>query len=248
MKKTPVIIIVLFFIGSNFLFAQNSLGLYQLKNNFNITEESNKITQPQLIETSGKKSTGLAILYSFVLPGMGELYAGDYSLGKYLTAADVLFWGATIGFNTYGKWQEDNYKSFAKSHGGVTYSGDDEDFYARVGSYMSVNSYNREQELNRNFQKVYNTDIYYWNWASNETRKEYRNMWTSSEQAYNNVRFAVGALILNRIVSIINAVRLVNKHNKSLINEQSWNINFGIDNSFSQNSGIKVNLIKAVSF
>jgi len=248
MKKSPVIILFLVFISYNFLFAQNFNSISQLKNNLKINEINNDIDLPNLVESSGKKSTGLAILYSLVLPGMGELYAGDYSLGKYLTAADVLFWGATIGFNTYGKWQEDNYKAFAKSHGGVTYSGDDQDFYARVGSYMSVNSYNREQELNRNFNKVYNTDIYYWNWTTNETRKEYRNMWTSSEQAYNNVRFAVGALILNRVVSIINAVRLVNKHNKNLATQQSWNINFGIDNSFSQNSGIKVNIIKAVSF
>ncbi len=248
MKISSVIIAVLFFITSGSLIAQNSNSLFELKNNINITEVNNSVAPPQLTETVGKKSTGLAILYSLVLPGMGELYAGDYSLGKYLTAADVLFWGATIGFNTYGKWQEDNYKSFAKSHGGVTYTGDDEDFYARVGSNMSVNSYNREQELNRNFGDVYNTDIYYWNWSTNETRKEYRNMWTSSEQAYNNVRFAVGALVLNRIVSIINAVRLVNKHNKSLNTQQSWNLNFGIDNSFAQNGGIKVNFVKALSF
>ncbi|HPN37628.1 MAG TPA: hypothetical protein PL041_04440 [Melioribacteraceae bacterium] len=248
MKKLSVIIAVLFFVGSNFVIAQNSKSLFELKNNINITEINNSVTPQQLNESTGKKSTALAILYSLVLPGMGELYAGDYSLGKYLTAADVVFWGATIGFNTYGKWQEDNYKSFAKSKGGVTYTGDDEDFFGRVGSYMSVNSYNREQELNRNFGKVYNPDTYYWNWNTNELRKEYRNMWTSSEQAYNNVRFAVGALILNRIVSVINAVRLVNKHNKNLNTEQTWNVNFGIDNSFTNNNGIKVNFVKALSF
>jgi hypothetical protein len=248
MKISPVIIAVLFLMFSVSLFAQNNNSLYELKNNITITESNNLITPPLLTENSGKKSTGLAILYSLVLPGMGELYAGDYSLGKYLTAADVVFWGAAIGFDTYGKWEEDNYKAFAKSKGGVTYTGSDEDFYARVGSYMSVNTFNREQELNRNFGDVYNTDVYYWNWNDNDTRKEYRNMWTSSEQAYNNVRFAVGALILNRIVSIINAVRLVNRHNKSINTQQSWNVNFGIENSFTQNSGIKVNFIKALSF
>ena len=55
-----------------------------------------------------KKNTGLAILYSALLPGMGELYAGDYSSGKYFTIADGVLWGGLIGVNAYAKNQEDN--------------------------------------------------------------------------------------------------------------------------------------------
>lgn len=245
MKRKTFITLSLFFINLIVLNAQEYNGIYEIKSKINITDINNyKIAMP--INTyEGKKSVGLAILYSVILPGMGELYAGDYSLGKYLTAADVVFWGATIGLNRYGKWQEDNYKAYAKSKGGVTYSGDDQDFYARVGSFMSVYSYNREKELNREFNKVYNTDVFYWEWKDNIMRKEYRNMWTSSEQAYNNVRFAVGALILNRIASVINAVRLVNKHNKNLSLEQSWNVNFSTENLNIGNSGIRINFIKS---
>lgn len=54
-------------------------------------------------------------------------------------------------------------------------------------------------------------------------------MWSSSEGAYNKVRFVVGALILNRIVSAINAVRLVSAYNKNLSQEVSWNIYFGVE-------------------
>ncbi len=243
MKRKTLIALCLFFVNLIILNAQETNGLYEIKSKINITELKSFKTAIPFNTSEGKKSVGLAILYSFILPGMGELYAGDYSLGKYLTAADVVFWGATIGFNTYGKWQEDNYKSYARSKGGVTYTGDDQDFYARIGSYMSVYSYNREKELNREFSKVYNTDVFYWNWKDNDMRKEYRNMWTSSEQAYNNVRFAVGALILNRIASVINAVRLVNKHNKNLKTEQSWNVNFSPENLFTGNSGIRINFV-----
>src|SRR5690606_26988785 len=68
---------------------------------------------------SGKKNTGLAILYSLLLPGMGELYAESYSSGMYFTIAEGVLWGTYIGMNAYGGWQEDKYKSFAVTKGGV---------------------------------------------------------------------------------------------------------------------------------
>jgi hypothetical protein len=39
-------------------------------------------------EIPGKKSAGLAALYSLVLPGMGELYAEGFSSGKYFLLAE----------------------------------------------------------------------------------------------------------------------------------------------------------------
>ncbi|MEJ2103128.1 MAG: hypothetical protein P8X47_00970 [Ignavibacteriaceae bacterium] len=52
-----------------------------------------------------KKSVGLGIIYSLLLPGMGELYAGDYNTGKYFTIADGVLWGTFIGMNVYSNWQ-----------------------------------------------------------------------------------------------------------------------------------------------
>ena len=52
-------------------------------------------------------------------------------------------------------------------------------------------------------------------------------MWTSSEQTYNDLRFVVGAMILNRVVSAINAARLVSVYNKRL-EELSWNVSIGL--------------------
>jgi hypothetical protein len=52
-----------------------------------IIHHSSSIIQYQVSDTQ-RKSPALAILYSILLPGMGELYAGDYSSGKYFTIAD----------------------------------------------------------------------------------------------------------------------------------------------------------------
>jgi len=73
---------------------------------------------------------------------------------------------------------------------------------------------------------------YFWKWTSQD-RKAYRSIWVSSEQSFNNLRFVVGALIINRIVSVINAVRLVSKYNKQHAEELSWNISAGIENAIN---------------
>ncbi|MBI1937056.1 MAG: hypothetical protein HYS25_02930 [Ignavibacteriales bacterium] len=197
------------------------------------------------VSNTRKKNAGLAILYSLVLPGMGELYAGSYESGKYFTIADGILWGVFAGFNIYGNWQEDNYKSFAQSRGGVSSDGKDEEYYANIGIYQNIDDYNTERELNREYSKVYKTSTHYWQWAGNDERKEYRSMWSSSESAYNNVRFAVGALILNRIVSAINAVRLVSAYNKNLTEQIGWNVSFGVENTATLPSSFTVNFVKS---
>lgn len=179
--------------------------------------------------TSQKKSVGLGILYSMILPGMGELYANAYDSGKYFTIADGALWGMFTGFTLYGDWKRNNYISFAKTNAGINLDGMESDFIANVSIYMSTDDYNRIKELNREFDQTYNANLYKWNWASNDKRKEFRDMWSSSEGAYNKVRFVVGALILNRIVSAINAVRLVSAYNRNLPQELSWNIYFGVE-------------------
>lgn len=194
---------------------------------------------------ASKKNPGVAILLSMLLPGMGELYANGYESGKYFTLADGVLWGVFIGFNTYGSWKEDNYKSFAQSKAGINNEGKDADYYANIGVYISVDEYNKVQELNREFSKAYYNSSDYWKWQNESDRKEYRNMWSSSESAYNNVRFAVGALILNRLISAINAVRLVSSYNKNLESQTDLSYYFSYRQSPTLPSSINFNISKS---
>ncbi len=189
-----------------------------------------------------KKSPGLAILYSLLVPGMGELYAGGYDSGKYFTIADGALWSVFTGFTVYGNWKKNDYLSFARAKGGVTTDGKDDEYFALISGYLSIDEYNKEKEFERDFVKVFKTDTHYWNWNTNENRSQYRDMWSSSESAFNNVRFVVGALILNRIVSAINAVRLVTKYNNQQQEEIAWNVYFSYENKFTLPSSINLNI------
>ena len=197
-----------------------------------------------------RKSPALAILYSVLLPGMGELYAGRYDSGKYFTIAEGVLWGTFTGFELYGNWQANNYKSFAVSNGGVNLAGKGSDYFATIANYQSITDYNKAMNLQGAYPLVYNTTTLYWNWGNDNQRTTYKSMWTSSEQAYNNVRFVVGAMILNRLISAINAVRFVSAYNKSLSqpvgkNQGDWNLIVGVDNKPTLPPTLTFNFIKS---
>lgn len=245
MKKIKLIFFVCI-IAANFAFSQEfqSESLLQLKDKLKSEKQSENNLIVQNIfpsETKTKKNAGLAIIYSLLLPGMGELYADNYSSGKYFTIAEGALWATFIGMNVYGNWQENRYKTYAQTYAGVNPDGKDEDYYATIGLYTSIESYNNEKALERRYDEMLSEQKFFWKWNSTEERKTYRSMWTSSEQTFNDVRFVVGAMLVNRLVSAINAVRSVSSYNSAIENEVSWNISLGLERDFLNQEIYKIN-------
>ena len=241
MKK----ILFALFLLATYSFAQTSPKpkILQLENSLSDLGSGKTFTEntTSFSESPSKKNAGLAILLSVLLPGMGELYADGYSSGRYFTIADGALWGIYFGMNAYSGWLKDRYISFAASSGGVSTQGKDANYFATIGDYTNIDEYNNAQALNQNFNGMYDPAKYNWSWQSTADRKSYRNMWVSSEQSHNNLRFVVGALILNRIASAINAVRLVSSYNKRLSAETSWNVSVGISNPQTLPSSLNFN-------
>jgi hypothetical protein len=177
---------------------------------------------------TGEKSAGLAILYSLLLPGMGELYADGYDSGKYFTIAEGVLWGTYIGMSVYAGNQEDNYKAYATSNASINTNGKNDDYFATIGQFENIEEYNDQKAFERNFNQMYDTEAFFWKWQSTEDRRTYRSMWSSSEQTNNDLRFVVGAMLLNRVVSAINAARLVGAYNNRIDEELSWNVSIGL--------------------
>ncbi len=246
MKK--IFIIALLTIINVFAQSENNNSFYELKaiSLQNLKEDNSLINDIVLNdEIKTKKSPGQAIIYSLLLPGMGELYAEGYDSGIYFTIADGVLWGVFIGMNVYGKWQQDRYISYAQSKAGITTNNKDEDYYATIGEYLDIDRYNDEMAFERNYVAMYDREKYFWKWGSTEERRTYRDMWISSEQTFNDVRFVVGALILNRVISAINAVRLVSRYNNNLKDDISWNLSMGIQSNPNLPSSLNLNFQKS---
>ena len=244
-----IILLILLFLPQVIISQTNELkSLQELKSSLKNSEEN--YTEVNLNLNSNfsdtKKSVGLGIIYSLLLPGMGELYADAYDVGKYFTIADGVLWGTFIGMNAYSSWQKDNYQSYAASRAGVDNNNKDENYYARIGEYTSIETYNDQKALERNFNEMYDDEKYFWKWNSTEERRTYRDMWTSSEQTSNDIRFVVGGLILNRVASAINAARLVTSYNKRLEEEVSWNFSVGFMNQPNLPTSISFNFQKSL--
>jgi len=245
MKLFPLILLL----SSTILFSQtyDYKSIQELKSTLKNSDENIQTASINLNSnfSNEKKSVGLGILYSLLLPGMGELYADSYGTGKYFTIADGILWGTLIGMSAYSNWQEDSYKSYAATRAGVINENKDEDYYANIGDYTSVYSYNDQKALERNFDEMYDEETNFWKWSSTEERRSYRDMWNSSETASNNIRFVVGGLILNRVISAINAARSVSAYNKSLEEEVSWNFSVGFMNQPNLPTSLSFNVQKS---
>ncbi len=244
------IISLILLLSSSILFSQtdNQKSIQELKYSIKNSEDNIQESYADInsFQSNEKKSVGLGIVYSLLLPGMGELYADAYSTGKYFTIADGILWGTLIGMNAYSNWQEDDYKAYAASTGGVINdSNKDEEFYANIGDYTSVYTYNDQKALERNFNEMYDEEAYFWEWNTTDERRTYRDMWNSSETASNNIRFVVGGLILNRVISAINAARLVSSYNKSIEEEVSWNFSVGFMNTPNLPTSLALNVQKS---
>lgn len=242
-----ILLILLFLTQVIFPQANNYKSILELKSSVILSPQDDEKLSFSLSSQmeNEKKSVGLGILYSLLLPGMGELYADAYDIGKYFTIADGVLWGTFIGMNVYSNWQEDNYQTYAATNGGVNNNNKDDEFYSTIGNYTSVETYNNEKALERNYNEMYDPEEYFWKWNSAEERETYRDMWTSSEQASNNIRFIVGGLILNRVASAINAARLVSSYNNKLKEEVGWNFSVGFTNQLNLPTSLTLNVQKS---
>jgi len=163
----------------------------------------------------GKKSVGLAAVYSLLLPGMGELYADAFGSGKYFLIAEGLLWLTYTGFEVHGNALRDDARAFASARAGVNVLGKDDQYFIDIGNFIDINEYNDKKLRDREPSILYNPAAgYSWRWDSDAARATYRDQRVASDNMYNNRKFAVGAVIINHVASAINAARAAISRNK----------------------------------
>lgn len=164
-----------------------------------------------------KKSPGLAAVYSLLLPGMGELYAGSFSSGRYFLVAEGVLWLSYAAFTVHGNSLRDDARAYAISAAGIEPAGKDDQFYVDIGNFMTTEDYNDKKLRDREPEKLYErSQGFGWDWVSESARTTYKDNRLSSETAYNNRKFIVAAIIINHVASAVNALRSAVSYNKAL--------------------------------
>jgi hypothetical protein len=193
-----------------------------------------------------KKSVALASIYSLLLPGMGELYAGEFESGKYFLAGEAALWLTYAVFNVYGNSLRDDSRAYATAYAGVNPAGKDDQYYVNIGNFLSITDYNQKKLRDRSLDAVYAPNSGYdWQWESDAARTFYRSQRISSENVYNNRKYVVAAVIVNHVLSAINAGRAAVRYNSSLDNALGdLQIRAGVIGGIASPQGLELSLVK----
>lgn len=195
-------------------------------------------------ENAGRKSPILGIVLSLVIPGTGEWYAGNFSTGKYFLGADAALWITYAGVSSRGSWVRGDARSYAATHAGVSLNGKDEQFEVDLGNFLTTADYNQAKLRNREFDLLYETPGAQWAWDSDENRTVYRTLRIHSDELFQNSRFVLGALVVNRIISAFSAWRSVNRHNSSFGANQGWRVQAELQGGVLQMHGLTIKITK----
>ncbi|HTO93154.1 MAG TPA: hypothetical protein VMM80_02240 [Bacteroidota bacterium] len=168
-------------------------------------------------EGAGRKAPGLAAVYSLIVPGMGELYAGDFSSGKYFLMSEGVLWLTYAAFEVYGNSVRNDARLYAVTYAGVNPAGKSDQFYVDVGNFINTAAYNDKKLRDRTPDLVYDPAAGYgWQWGSDGERSTFRGLRVHSENMFNNKKFVGAAILVNHVASAINAARAAIAHNGAL--------------------------------
>ena len=172
-----------------------------------------------------KKSVWVALGYSLIVPGLGNLYADDFRTGRYYLGADVALWMTYGGIRAYGHWVKQDAQTFAGQHAGASFDGKGDQFAVDLGNFTNVYHYNDAKLRNRQFDLLYDPNSNFaWQWSSDDDRLHYKDLRIRGDALIRNSQFVIGALVLNRIVAAISAARAVSAYNRSVQALGSWRL------------------------
>lgn len=165
-----------------------------------------------------------AVLYSLLLPGLGDYKLGNKGRATAFFAVEGLIWISYAVFEVQGGQREDEYEDLAARFAGVSGTGHSDDFYARLREYDNSDEYEADvkldgrielsddgryldrisaEALDQYFTEHRVDDYQPWQWSSHDRRLQYSEVRSSSKTSYRRADYMFAAAAANRVVSAI---------------------------------------------
>jgi TM2 domain-containing membrane protein YozV len=188
-----------------------------------------QLTQPQSkvfeeVPAGSTKSVLLAAGLSAILPGAGELYAGNFESGKYSLIAEGAVWITYAGFYSHASWVRQDARLFAAQRSGARFDSKDDKFAVDIGNFNSVSDYNQAKLRNREYDLLYTDPAFNWQWDTDQSRVAFKNERIRSDEIFQNAKFVIIAAVVNRVFSAFSAGRAASAHNRRVLIEGAWDI------------------------
>ncbi len=169
-----------------------------------------------------EKSGETAFILSLLLPGQGQRYGERSTRGAIYTAIDISLWSGLFFTRMNYLDGRDRYRSYARQHAGVNGT-QTHDFYVDIGNYNSRDEFNAARRAQRSYDTQYDRPETFWQWDTSDNRRHFKDMRINADRNKNYVWYMVGGLILNRVVSAIDAATGLSIRQKD-IREQSVSV------------------------
>lgn len=181
--------------------------------NMNVTED-----------TEGTKSEWGAAFLSLAVPGAGQMYLGQKRKGGAYIAADLLLLTGVIFSEATSRRKFESSMGFARVHAGTNSSRDrDDNYWNELGLYDSTITDSKQWNdalatKYRDFAKEYKgADSWDWGHSDYESKEHYVEMRSDAATWHSAAYFFVGGMIVNRVVSFIDARISAKRYNTSLL-------------------------------
>jgi len=146
---------------------------------------------------------------SLVLPGWGEYSLDNQIRGRIFVLSETVLLLAILGSYSVSQRQETEFRAYAAEHAGISPDGKDRQFWVDIGNYSSLLAFNEEHLRWRDFNALYeDNDTWTWAWDSGNNRERFENMRIASDSWRLRGLFLIGGVVLNHIVSAIDALYL----------------------------------------
>lgn len=167
-------------------------------------EEEDKVDGPS--NTGDKVKAGLL---SAVLPGAGQYYNGQKSKGYIMFGVEVAIWTAYFVFDAQGDASMESAAEWADIYAGT--SGDHQNSYwQNVGHYMDSDAYNESRLREARALSETATGLISgsdeWQWVNQDRRDGYSQLRADGNAAYDRRDFMILFAVVNRAVSVVDAV------------------------------------------
>lgn len=161
------------------------------------------------------KTPPQAFIRSMVLPGWGQRYGGRPGRATFFTTLEIGIWTGLIWSSQAAQQTESDYLAFARQHAGVSGSFEHQ-YYVNIGNFQNQDDYNTAKRLQRSYEEQYHGSGTWWEWDSDASRRTFKDLRISSDRHSNRVYYMLGGLLLNRVLSAIDAGQGLAKRQKEL--------------------------------
>ena len=163
------------------------------------------------------------VIQSALIPGWGQKSLQYPDRSRLFTYVETGLLISILGSTTYANILKKNYIAFAVEHAAISSAGKNHKYWVDIGNFKTIEDYNDEHLRNREMDDIYDANLRWsWDWDEDSNRNAFEQKRILSDQMKQVATFGAGAIVLNHIVSAIDALYLKRIDSKKELSVQPW--------------------------